>query len=221
MINEKSTKRTYDSRRRKEQARQTRHAIIDAAQQLFVERGYWGASIDAIAEAAAVAPETIYATFGNKHEILHHLINISVGGDEKPVRVIDRSEQQTVLHERDVHRLVIGFSEGITRIMKRAAPIFAILAEAAKNEPELSDLQNRLRSERLENMHMVARAIGDLTPLRVDISQAASTIWALTSPELFSLLTVAGKWTGSQYTDWLQDSLVRLLFQDELNHNPI
>ena len=219
MSNVKLPKRMYDSRRRKGQARQTHAEIIDAARQLFIARGYWGTSIDAIAEKAAVSPETIYTAFGSKHELLHHLINISVGGDENPIRVIDRTKPQALLHERDAHRLVAGFSKDITKIMTRAAPIFAILAEAAKNEPELANLQNRLWSERHENMRLVARAMGNLTHLRVDEPQAAHTIWVLTSPEMYSLLTGAGKWTGSQYTDWLQDSLVRLLFQDELNQN--
>ena len=77
---------------------------------LFNQCGYQGASMDAIAEAAAVAPETIYATFGSKGEILHYLINISVGGDEEPVRVSDRPGQQALLHETDALRLVAGFS---------------------------------------------------------------------------------------------------------------
>ncbi len=95
--------------------------------------------------------------------------------------------------------------------MERAAPVFAILSEAAKTEPELAALQNRLRAERLENMRLVARALARLAELRVSQAQAAETIWALTSPELIGLLTGARQWTRAQYTTWLQDSLARLL----------
>jgi TetR/AcrR family transcriptional regulator of autoinduction and epiphytic fitness len=210
-----SSKRSYNSYRRQESAFQTRQGIARAALQLFTERGYRGASIDAIAEAAAVAPETIYATFGNKRELLHYLLNFSVGGDEAPVHVIDRPDHQATLHETDARRLVAGFSEGIFQIMERAAPVFAILAEAAKTEPELAALLNRLHSERLENISRVAQAIGRLTPLRENESQAADTLWALTSPELFSLMIGARKWTREQYSAWLQDSISRLLLQDE------
>ena len=210
-------KRSYNSSRRQASAQLTRQAIAQAALQLFNQRGYWGASIDAIAEAAAVAPETIYATFGNKREILHYLINTSVGGDEAAVRIIDRPEQQAVLHETDAGRLVAAFSEGIGRIVGRAAPVFAILAEAAKTEPELAILQNRLRAERLENMRLVARALGRLTTLRVTQPQAVEILWALSSPELYALLTVARQWTQDQFTVWLQDSLARLLLESEPN----
>jgi AcrR family transcriptional regulator len=212
----KNPKRSYNSSRRQEGARLTRQAIAQAALQLFSQRGYSGASIDAIAAAAAVAPETIYATFGSKHEILHYLINITVGGDEEAVRVIDRPEQQDVLQETDAGRLVAGFSEGIYRIMQRAAPVFAILAEASKTEPELANLLNRIRDERLENMGLVVRRMSRLAALRVSESQAAETLWALTSPELFNLLTGVRQWSRERYIAWLQDSLGLLLFKPPL-----
>jgi AcrR family transcriptional regulator len=207
-------KRPYNSSRRKASAQLTRQAISQAALQLFGQRGYAGASIDAIAEAAAVAPETIYATFGNKREILHYLINISVGGDEEQVRVIDRPEPQAVLQETDTRRLIAGFSESISEILERAAPVVIILAEAAKTEPELATLQERLRSERVENMRRVARALHRLATLRVSETEATNTLWALSSPELFSLLTRGRAWTREHYATWLQDSLSRLLFLD-------
>ena len=203
----KNAKRSYNSSRRKEGARLTRQAIAQAALQLFSQRGYSGASIDAIAAVAAVAPETIYATFGSKREILHYLLDVTVGGDEQAVRVIDRPEQQDVLQETDAGRLVAGFSEGIYRIMERAAPVFAILAEASKTEPELATLLNRIRHERLENLRLVVQRISRLAPLRMGEPQAAEIVWALTSPELFNLLTEARQWSREQYTAWLHDSL--------------
>jgi TetR/AcrR family transcriptional regulator of autoinduction and epiphytic fitness len=209
-------KRPYNSTLRQENALLTRQAIARAALQLFSQRGYRGASIDAIAADAAVAPETIYATFGSKREILHYLLNITVGGDEQPVRVIDRPEQQAVLKETDARRLVAGFSKGIYTIMERAAPVFGILAEAAKTEPDLAAMQNRMRAERLENMRLIARAIGLLAAMRVNETQAADILWALTSPELFSLLTGARQWSREQYTAWLQGNLAVLLFGEEL-----
>ena len=82
MTNLKKTKRRYNSKRRQAQARETRRQITEAARMLFTERGYSGATIEAIAQEAGVATETVYAVFGNKRAILVHLVNISVGGDE-------------------------------------------------------------------------------------------------------------------------------------------
>ncbi|HEV2920937.1 MAG TPA: TetR/AcrR family transcriptional regulator, partial [Actinomycetota bacterium] len=50
--------------RRQEQARRTRRAILDAAGHLFVERGYAATTMTAIAQAAGVALDTVYAAVG-------------------------------------------------------------------------------------------------------------------------------------------------------------
>ncbi len=207
----RSNKRSYVSALRKEGAQQTRQAISRAAFEIFRKRGYRGASIDAIAQAAGVAPETVYATFGSKREILHYLLDTAVGGDEEQIRVIDRPEVQATMHDPDLQRLVQGFSRGISEAMGRAAPVFVILAEAAKTEPVLAELQERIWSERLENMRLYARAIGKLQPLRMEEGQAAETLWAITSPQLFTLMSTVRGWNAEKYAAWLADAIMRMI----------
>ena len=62
--------RGYNSPVRREQATRTRQRILNAAAELFPDRGYGATSIRAIAEAAQVAPDTVYATFGSKARVL-------------------------------------------------------------------------------------------------------------------------------------------------------
>lgn len=47
---------------------------VDAARQAFLERGYAAASIESIAAAAAVSPESVYAAFRNKRSLLAAVI---------------------------------------------------------------------------------------------------------------------------------------------------
>jgi len=49
--------------------------------------------------------------------------------------------------------------------------------------------------------------------LREDLAveQAAEIIWTITSPEVFSLLTIDQGWPKDQYIRWLGDTLARLL----------
>lgn len=54
-------------------------AIIRAAQRLFLERGFDGASVDAIAEAAGVAKATVYARFADKEALLRDAIAAKCG----------------------------------------------------------------------------------------------------------------------------------------------
>src|SRR5215204_3120445 len=101
MTEEIKPKRRYTSRRRQVQAAETRRQIVEAARQLFAERGYVGTTIEAIAQAAGVAGETVYATFGSKRAILARLVDVSVGGDEQPIPLLERPGPQAVQQERD------------------------------------------------------------------------------------------------------------------------
>src|SRR5258705_7220936 len=97
-----SPKRKYDSTRRQAQADETRRQMLTAAHKLFIERGYAGATIDAIAAAAGVAPETIYAVFKNKGRILVSLINfLSATRAEERVPLLERAGPQAVAREHN------------------------------------------------------------------------------------------------------------------------
>jgi len=206
-------KRSYNSMRRQAQARETRRQILEAARRLFSERGYTGATIDSIAQQAGVAPETIFATFGNKRAILANLIALSVGGDDEPIPLLQRPGPQTVLQEQDPIRQLHRFAQDISEILERVAPMFEIMRVAAKTEPDIAELLNHLLKERLQNMATLISRLSAHSPLRegVDIDHASEIVWTLTSPEVFSLLTVDRGWSRTQYHHWLGDSLIRLL----------
>src|ERR1700751_1530390 len=53
----------------KELAGEVDERVLDAARKLFLERGFEGASIDEIAQAARAGKQTIYARFSNKREL--------------------------------------------------------------------------------------------------------------------------------------------------------
>jgi TetR/AcrR family transcriptional regulator of autoinduction and epiphytic fitness len=152
-------KRKYDSTRRQEQARETRLQIVEAARTLFFDRGYSGTTIDAIAQTAGVAPESVYAIFGSKRKILSHLMDISIGGDDQPIRLLDRPEPQAVLHDVDQRRQILMFSHGITELLARVAHLFEVMRSAAKTEKDIENLVQNLLKERLENMATFVRHV--------------------------------------------------------------
>ena len=213
MTRPKKTKRPYDSTRRRAQARETRKQVIEAARRLFVEHGYAGATIEAIAREAGVAPETIFATFGNKRTILAALIDVAVGGDEQPIPLLQRPGPQTVLQEIDPVRLLQLFAADISRILERVAPVFAIMRVAAKTEPDIAELLKNRLEQRLRNLTAVAQRLAAQNALREDLTveQTAEIIWTITSPEVYNLLTVDRGWPRERYAHWLGDTLARLL----------
>jgi AcrR family transcriptional regulator len=207
------TKRPYNSTRRQAQAQETRRQILEAAQKLFLERGYSGASIGAIAEAAGVAPETVFAIFGNKRTILARLIDIAVGGDEQPIPLLERPGPQAVLHEVDPVRQLHRFTQDISQILERVAPLFEVLHLAAKTEPEINPLLKNILQNRMQNMEAFTASLAAHRAMRdgLDERQAAEIVWAITSPELFNLLRSDRAWSRERYVAWLGDTLSRLL----------
>ncbi|HEX2622359.1 MAG TPA: TetR/AcrR family transcriptional regulator [Phototrophicaceae bacterium] len=213
MTNSSKPKRTYNSTHRQAQARQTRQHIADAARGLFIQRGYAGATIEAIAEAAGVATETVYTIFGSKRKILMHLFDTSLGGDDAPVGILERPDPQAMFQEKDQIRQLQMFARGIATIMERVAPVFEIMRIAAKTEPDIDGLLQHILKERWQNLELVMQRVAVNGPLRAGINttQAADTAWTLTSAEVFLLLTVNRGLSKEQYIVWLADSLIRLL----------
>ena len=76
-------RRRYTSAARKAQAAATRRSILDAAHALFVADGYAATTIQAIADDAGVAVQTVYAVFGNKRR-LDQVIEAAIVGDDDP-----------------------------------------------------------------------------------------------------------------------------------------
>lgn len=52
----------------------SREAIVDAAQRLFLERGFGAVSMDELAAAAGVARRTLYNQFASKEEIFREML---------------------------------------------------------------------------------------------------------------------------------------------------
>ena len=75
---EKHTARKYSSPIRERQSNQTRTNILDATQRLFLERGYAKTTVEAIAQEAGVAKQTVYAVFRSKNGIVAELLDRAV-----------------------------------------------------------------------------------------------------------------------------------------------
>jgi len=54
--------------------RGSREAIVDAAQRLFLQRGFGSVSMDELAEAAGVARRTLYNQFARKEDIFREML---------------------------------------------------------------------------------------------------------------------------------------------------
>lgn len=206
-------KRRYRSTRRSEQAADTRAAILDAARELFVVDGWQKTTIAAIAKAAGVSAETIYAVFGNKPALLEALVTAAIRGAQHETPLMDQPGPRAIAAEPNQRRQLEIFARDITQVLFRVAPIVAVARSAAESDPQLADLYHALHAGRRRNLQFVADALLANGPLRngQNSATATSTIWRLTSPELFLLSRDVDVLTEDDYTTWLSATLTSTL----------
>jgi AcrR family transcriptional regulator len=208
-----SVKRSYSSAKRQAQARETRRAIIDSAGELFVANGYAATTMQAIAEGAGVAVQTVYAVFGNKREVLRQLIETSIAGDDEPVPITERAEAKAVAAESDPRRraeLDAALSRSIT---ERVAPIVRVIGEAAASDPELAGVMEAVKAARRDEMIASARIIAGPDGLRVDDEEAAATLYVLYSPQVADMLMRDYGWSPERYEAWLARMILDAVIQ--------
>ncbi len=212
MAGDVKPRRPYRSERRREQAEQTRSRALEAAARLFQERGYEGTSIAAIAEEAGISPETVYAGFGTKRALLGELVERAVRGDD-PKPVPEQAGPRALAAATDQREQLRLFAADIARRLERAGPLVAVVAGAARSEPELADLLARLHDTRRRNLATLVDALRANAPLALPPAEALDTVWALTSPELHQLLVRVRGWKRRRYTRWLAETLAQLLLR--------
>ena len=218
MTKQKPQKRAYDSSRRQAQANETRRHVLEAARKLFTERGYAGATAEAIAAEAGVSAQTIYAIFKNKKKMLVSLMNVSpTTGVEDFTPMPERPAVQAVSQERDQRRQLRMFANVVANNLEQFAVISEIMTDAAKVEPDFDRILQKLNRQRLEHMTFAVQQIASNGPFReeIDETEARDIVWTLTSGEVFLLLTRDRGWSKEKYTQWLADILIRDLLPEQ------
>ncbi len=209
------TRRRYDSRRRRDQAAQTRRDIVAAADGLFRARGYSGTSMPTIAAEAGVVVETIYRAFGSKAGLFKAVVEAAVAGGaaraETPPE--DRPAIRAVIEEMDPRRQLELYAATQPGIHRRAGPLNRALAGGAATDPELRVLLLELEAQRLAGLGRMAALLAERGALRADlpVDEARDIIWTLCSPAVYDLLVVDRGWTSKRYRDWLASALAREL----------
>ena len=141
MNQEVKRRRRYDASRRRAAAQETRQAIVEAARRLFLERGFTATTMAAIAAAAGVSHETVYA-FGPKPALFRHLVEIALSGSDSPVPGMERDYARQVMAETDPGRLFDIYARAMRETQQRLAPLFDVLSDGARTDPDLKALSD-------------------------------------------------------------------------------
>ncbi len=213
MIEVKGT-RKYSSAVRDEQAARTRTRILDAASELFLERGYARTTIKDIADRAGVARDTVHAVFGSKARVLTALIDLRLVPDGSVTSARERPEALAIRDEVDQRKQIELFASFIAGISTQLRPVFEILRTASAVEPEMANVFEEMDRYRMMNMQTYAKWIAARGPLRVSTRRAGEIIWTLASPDVARKLCDELGWTQTEHARWLSDTLSRTLLPD-------
>jgi AcrR family transcriptional regulator len=202
--------RPYEGAARQARTRRTRAAVVEAARGLFAERGYAATTIEAISDRSDTPQATVYRLFSSKLGILKALLDVSVGGDDEAVAMLDRSQVRALLSDEDPKNQLAGFAALVREVTARVGPVHRILADAARSDQDAALLLAEIARQRHEGQRRIARSLARSGALRPGLQErdAADIIHALASPEVYGLLVFGRGWTGERHEQWLKSILI-------------
>ena len=201
---------------RREKAEATRRKILRAAHVEFVEQGFHGATVAAIAKRAKVAPQTVYFVFGNKPSLISAVIDTAVMGEDEPIAPQQMPWFAAMLAEPDAAESLRVFIRGAGEVYQRASRISEVLRAAALTDEEVESTYQRHEQLRAVGYRQVAEMLATKGRLREGLSLDTATDILLTvyGDTTYYLLTTEHGWSHDQTIGWLADSLPGLILAD-------
>jgi AcrR family transcriptional regulator len=165
------------ARRRREKREDVRARLLEASYGVFAERGYEGASLERVAEAAGFSKGAVYSNFASKDELFFELV---------AARIDERVEAVQVGGEKAASAARLAGE--LIRKLGEADPGWQILfiefwLRCARNDK----LRARLAERRIVMRTRIAEAIGaqaaasGLTLGRAEAMDLATTVLALSN----------------------------------------
>jgi AcrR family transcriptional regulator len=183
---------------------------------MFLERGYAGATMRAIAAAADVSVPTVESLFGTKARILKAAIDVAIAGDDEPISVLDRSWTGAALLTESVDEFLSIVASVVGPAQARSAGLVLAVFEGSSTDSELADLSAQMVAQRGSTAEWLVDALTRKAPLRAGCTrhEAIDTVWILMDPAVFDRLVRQRRWTQQQYQGWFARSARRLLIAD-------
>jgi AcrR family transcriptional regulator len=207
--------RGYHSPRRAEQAAATRAAVLAAARELFVTRGYAQTTVAQIARQAHVAVDTVYATVGRKPALLREVLETAISGTSVAVPAEQRDYVTRVRAAATARDKITEYVTGLVDIQVRLAPVVLALRDAGGTDPDSAALWAEISERRARNMRNFAADLRSTGELRDDLDDeaVADIVWSMNSSEYWVLLVGERGWSPERFGSYLIDAWCRLLLR--------
>lgn len=211
-VNGPGSPRAYRSVKRQLQAEGTRLAVLHAARDLFLSRGYRGTTIAEVARLAKVSPDTLYASVGRKPQLLLAVHDMVLSGAEEPLVADQRAYVAAVRAAVGARAKLATYAEALGQVFPTTVPLAESLRVAAQGDDDCREVWEGLNQRRAENMLLLARDLRATGDLRDDLSDedVAHLVWTTNSPEFYLLTTARGR-TPEHYVAVVTDLWIRTL----------
>ena len=216
------SRRRYDATRRREQAARTRARIVEVAGRLFVERGYAGTTIPAIAGEAGVAVETVYRSASGKAGLLADAVRAAVAGgaERAEVPVPERPAIRRIKEEPDPVRQLQLYAATQPGIWSRVGPLLRVLDAAANSDASLVEVRERIAADRRSGLRDgLGRMLEQRGVLRdgVTAERAGDIVYTVCGQASYLALVGDCGWTEGAYESWLAETLIAALLPRSMN----
>jgi AcrR family transcriptional regulator len=187
----------------------TESAILDAAQELFLEQGYVPTTLAQIAERAGVATRTVFVRFGSKVALCRRVIDRALAGDTDPLDLAHRPVTQQAMTAPTLAQRLDALVETTVGIMERTGALFDVAAQAEGLEPELAEAwqAGRRATADLARTFWRRAAADSLLPGDADTKHLAVTTDVLICADTMVHLRRTRRWTAKDHRTWLRTNL--------------
>lgn len=190
----------------------TKERIVDAAHRLFLSNGYDDTTIQAVADEAGVAVQTVYFRFGNKVSLLAEVENRAVLGDAPSDEWRQQPWALDLLAETDPRRIIERFVDANAAISERLATFVTAVRAALPMDEE----SMRKRDKGGDDFFaVVVTRLAEVGALRSDLphDRALDIVRVLNRLENFADLTGRRGWTTEDWRQWMTDALSAHLWE--------
>src|SRR5262245_39399767 len=213
-VNPQPAKRTYDATRRRQQAAETRRAIVRAAQVCLERDGYARTTMADIAAEAGVAVKTVYLAFATKAGLLRALWDVWLRGeDDVPVAAQDWYRE--VVDERDPAERLRKNARNSRVVKERIGGLLVVIRDGAALDADVDALWELIQTDFWSNQRVIVDGMRDALPRGLDVDAATDVLWTLVHPDVWNLLVRRRGWTLERYEQWIADTSCAQLLADE------
>jgi len=198
--------------RRAARVAQTELRILDAARELFLERGYLAATLAGVAERAGVAPRTVYVRFGTKAAVFKRVVDVALVGDTEPVDLAHRPEAVLSMSAATLEERIRALASASAGVIERTGELFVVAVEAEAAEPELARAAQAGRevTRRLAMAFWRQARTDGLVGTDVDVTWLGETTEVLIAADTWVHIRRTKGWSARRYNRWLDVTLRRV-----------